>query len=633
MNLIYKEGTINGLNVNIGFFQLSMNILFLIILFAVLTVSLLVYRKQNKKIVSQSQSIILMDQLLGSINMSNGAEANLNTLLGILRSLFPAQDYFFYIIDENHNCYALKAMINSTADPGDIRPSYSGLSDFAVDTYSPQVSLPVEEFPESVTWGCEGNETIVKLPVTGGKGMIHIRLLPGTSVKNAGILELFGEKVKSVLDVILGMESEFSKHEYINVPSFNADSKAVIAVDFDNMSRTLLNVSIRAAIADGGLFIRKENSEYDIPVFTGLDKHTENLFKLDTNCHNSLFSLMGSNKILTLKKDDRKFFHMPSYLESSGVELLILINVKKGEKDGLMVYWYKNIPNLDRYRITTMMMLSKRMGDILESHSSFKELADSYSGVLKMLCQTLDSINSNTVGYSELMSRYALIICRELKLSEKETQEIALAAYLSNIGILGLKSDIISNKGKYSVVQFETMKQHVLIGASIIETTLANKNIAKYIRFHHERVDGHGYPNGLKGKEIPLGARIIAVVQSFMAKIMGRSNREPLPFEKALEILSLDSGSQLDGDVVEALVRWFRKKQEPVLNTGRSLGPCWEMRCSPSSICSRCPAYKSTGKNCWEFDGVNCIAHGNRCRSCFIYTEAIYRKGLFIANK
>ena len=85
--------------------------------------------------------------------------------------------------------------------------------------------------------------------------------------------------------------------------------------------------------------------------------------------------------------------------------------------------------------------------------------------------------------------------------------------------------------------------------------------------------------------------------------------------------LKIASGTQLDENIVEVFITWFEKKEKIFKNRNCSLGNCFDMRCSPEHICINCPAYKDTTKNCWEFKGVNCIEHGNKCENCFVRTE------------
>jgi HD-GYP domain-containing protein (c-di-GMP phosphodiesterase class II) len=248
-----------------------------------------------------------------------------------------------------------------------------------------------------------------------------------------------------------------------------------------------------------------------------------------------------------------------------------------------------------------------------------------YVNILKQLAKMIDNLNPYTVGYSEMMSRYSIVIGKQLGMPEEEIRDLALAAYLSNIGVLGLSNDLYQKEGKFTEAEYEMMKLHAEVGASMVSVTTGNKRVASYIMYHHERIDGAGYPAGLRGADIPLGARIIGVVQTFLAKINGRKGRDPLPFDRALEMLQSAAGTQLDKQVVQAFVAWFESKQQNPAFSERSLGHCWEMCCTPSSICEHCPVYQQSGgtafKNCWEYEGNLCSSHGKSCSTCFVRTE------------
>ena len=264
-------------------------------------------------------------------------------------------------------------------------------------------------------------------------------------------------------------------------------------------------------------------------------------------------------------------------------------------------------------------------GELIGYQNSLRQLSTTYINILKKLSQLLNNVGL-PVGYSEQMSRYCIIIAQELKLPEDVIKDIALSAYLSNIGVLGISTELYQKEGKYTDKEFELMKLHAEVGASIVKVTTGNERAASYIMHHHERMDGNGYPSALKELDIPIGAKIIAVVQTFLAKINGRPYRDPLPFSQALKTLSSASGAQLDPGIVRVFIEWFQvKAMDPKFNA-RSLGSCWEMNCSPSSVCEHCPAYGRTDVNCWDVEGINCKAHGKTCETCFVRTELETRK-------
>lgn len=245
---------------------------------------------------------------------------------------------------------------------------------------------------------------------------------------------------------------------------------------------------------------------------------------------------------------------------------------------------------------------------------------------LKAFVRTVENMNPYWVGYSEQVMRYTLAIASEIGYPERELSSLAVAAYFSNIGMYLLSEELMEKAGEYLPHEVEQMKLHAEIGALIAEIFLGDRETADMIRYHHERMDGLGYPEGLKGEEIPLGARMIAVVQTFLAKMSGRSYRPALDFEQALLHVQRAAGSQLDESLVSALLSWIEKKQSISRQNGLPLGRCYEVFSVPSEICGECPVYRGSTPYCWEEKENLCHFHGKSCDTCVIRTEYLSRE-------
>jgi HD-GYP domain-containing protein (c-di-GMP phosphodiesterase class II) len=239
----------------------------------------------------------------------------------------------------------------------------------------------------------------------------------------------------------------------------------------------------------------------------------------------------------------------------------------------------------------------------------------------------IDNLNPYTVGYSEQMMRYALSVGREMGLSGQELLDLGLAARFSNIGVIGLRRELLTKEGRYTEFEYESMKMHCEIGASMVTLATGNRRAASYILHHHERVDGYGYPYGLKGEAIPLGARILYVVQFYLAKVNGRAWRDPVPFEEAIAALLKAVGTQLDGEVVNAFITWLTRVQTHPEVQGKPLAACHEMLSVPKEICESCLVYAESGSiKCWELGDNACQAHGRTCATCVVRTEYLHRQ-------
>lgn len=600
---------------------------FLGIFLVLMLLFLYLYLHQRKKVKILEKRTELVKGLLCNFQPAAGVEKMAGAFIAIIRSLVEAGDYYFYILDQKSNQFMLKTARRAVGDEPNIRPDYSGLLPYKKEDYTPPLALPAELQPDTVSLVKDGEVPLLVLPVRGGQALLRIGPVKSIRDKTRSDLEYLLQICQPLIEIVLDLEKLQAQVEVQETSSKAVQNVTNAAMDFKSVLEMLMNLSIHMIGASGGCFIIRDEANPTIPFIRGLAEDIEALFRKDAEGQTLLDEMLASEDFRSLVKGEKDFYQLPSYYAAAGIELLILVRIVAHSGRAIAAFWYKEMPQVELHRFTVLQMMKKRMADLLDNHQWLKGLSQSYTEMLKMLVQTVDNLEPYTVGYSELMGRYAEIIAREMRLDQQEINDIVLAASLSNVGLLGFSNQLLFKTGQYTEAEFETMKLHASIGASIVEATIANHNVASYIRHHHERMDGNGYPAGLKGEEIPLGARIIAVVQTFLAKINGRKYRDPLPYGKAIELLKAASHTQLDGEVVNVLINWFKKKQANPARKGRSLGSCWEMRCAPSSICQPCPAYQRTDVNCWEVEGTLCEAHGNKCETCLVYTEFLYRMG------
>ncbi|MCL5966654.1 MAG: response regulator [Deltaproteobacteria bacterium] len=154
-------------------------------------------------------------------------------------------------------------------------------------------------------------------------------------------------------------------------------------------------------------------------------------------------------------------------------------------------------------------------------------------------------------GNSHITMEYARSVAETMKLGPETVDEIVVAALLHDIGRIGIKSEILTEKKKITEAEYKTIQSHCENGAKILESIPFPWKIKPIITHHHERYDGKGYPSGLKGREIPIGARILAVVDAFAAMTANRPYRRSLTREEAIRELHNNVGTQFDPEVVE----------------------------------------------------------------------------------
>lgn len=174
--------------------------------------------------------------------------------------------------------------------------------------------------------------------------------------------------------------------------------------------------------------------------------------------------------------------------------------------------------------------------------------------LVDVLGTTLDAKNAYTCGHSERVADYALIISQALHLSEREQMRIHIGAHLHDIGKIGIPDAILNKNGKLTFQEFEVMKKHPGLGANIVEKVEVLHPIIDIVKHHHERMDGRGYPDGLKQEEISLAARIVAIADSFDAMTSIRAYRGAMTYTDALHELKNNAGTQFDKYVVTKIL-------------------------------------------------------------------------------
>ena len=188
------------------------------------------------------------------------------------------------------------------------------------------------------------------------------------------------------------------------------------------------------------------------------------------------------------------------------------------------------------------------------------QLKKTYLDVIHALAFAIDEKDPYTHNHSKNVTRYAIAISREMGLSEGEIDIIGRASLLHDLGKIGTPDYILTKPGKLSPQEWEKIKLHPHKGAKILEPLEFLNAEAKLVLQHHERFDGKGYPKGIKGKSISLGARIIAIADSFDAMIRERSYRRALTNQEVITKLKKGAGMQFDPKVVDVLLKLLQKE-------------------------------------------------------------------------
>src|SRR5246127_5452522 len=250
------------------------------------------------------------------------------------------------------------------------------------------------------------------------------------------------------------------------------------------------------------------------------------------------------------------FWSFPYYLVgAAAVGLVGIINRSAGWQTSLLVlpliYWVYRSYRLYLGRLEA----EKERVEVEKRH--VEQIASLNMRTIEALALAIEAKDHTTHTHLQRVRTYAVEMARELDLGEEQIEALRAAALLHDIGKLAVPEQIINKPGKLTPEEFEKMKVHPLVGAEILDRVAFPYPVAPIVRSHHERWDGSGYPEGLIGEEIPIGARILSAVDSLDALASHRQYRQALPLAAAMEKVKERSGTWFDPKVVEILQRRY----------------------------------------------------------------------------
>ncbi len=262
--------------------------------------------------------------------------------------------------------------------------------------------------------------------------------------------------------------------------------------------------------------------------------------------HNGCVSICNTSPEVAQKK---------VYIEL-GIKSEAVIPLKVDERViGLLHLASSNLNSFDAADEAILQILSDHLAIALHNSRLFEQVRGLHVASIKALAAAVDARDPYTHGHSARVSEFAAVIAREMGLPPEQVEMVRFAGLLHDIGKIGISDQILRKVGPLDPIERAVMMSHPASGAAILEKTQAHVDMVPLIRHHHEWFAGGGYPDGISGDRIPLGARILAVADALDAMISDRPYRLGLGLDQARERLMAGQGTQFDPQVVQAFLR------------------------------------------------------------------------------
>jgi len=329
------------------------------------------------------------------------------------------------------------------------------------------------------------------------------------------------------------------------------------AKTLERVLNSLLDLAEEIITCKGAIlfFVDEHSSEFDVAIKRNINKKIEQ--KINLQIKNKVIDwALKKGKTIALpdidenpdETDKISFVLVPLIAHDKPIGLL---NIITETPEG-------NITSID---LSLLTILAKQAALAIENVKLYESMKKDQINIIRALASTVDAKDHYTLGHSQKVSEYSVRIAEELKFPERDIETIKYAALLHDIGKIAIPDDIIKKPSKLTESEFEIVKKHPAIGAKIIKEMESLSAMVPIILHHHERFDGKGYPDGLKGEQIPIGARIVHVADAYDTMVSARSYRDMLPPQLAISELRKNAGSQFDPAIVDLFILSFKKSE------------------------------------------------------------------------
>ena len=321
----------------------------------------------------------------------------------------------------------------------------------------------------------------------------------------------------------------------------------VIDDDTSNLkmaSRILSGEKMRVSCLKSGEDAIKFLNE-NTPDLVLLDVHMPGMDGFETIAAIQKIKSAANIPVIFLTADD------DSNTETRGLESGAMDFIKKPFVPEVLLLRVRHTIDLIRLQTDLSREVEKKTQEVMEQHKKLERISIQ---IVKTLSNAIDAKDTYTNGHSTRVAEYSRKIAGRLGLSAKEQDDIYMIGLLHDVGKIGVPDAIINKPAKLTDEEYSIIKQHPIMGAEILKSITEFPKLSRGARWHHERYDGKGYPDGISGEDIPMEARIIAVADAYDAMSSRRSYRDVLPQTQVRSEVLKSKGTQFDPVFAEIMI-------------------------------------------------------------------------------
>ena len=376
------------------------------------------------------------------------------------------------------------------------------------------------------------------------------------------IVSLSNEIAMVIENAMLFNERERKVVELDNL--LKATEAIASAMQLDPLLDTIMELGVKVMDAEGCSVLLVDEKKKKLQFVAASGAKKEEVKKLSLDMGEGAAGWVAQNDQSLLIEDvsqDTRFSKKVDKTLGQETKSLICVPLKVKERTiGVMeVINKKGNRTFNQSDMVLFKPLSAQAAVAIERARLYEDLEDMFLSTVKSLAAAIDAKDPYTRGHSERVTRFSILIARELGLDDKTQRDVQLCGLLHDVGKIGVPISILRKKDKLTDEDWKHIRRHPVLGAEIISPITQLKELVRNVRYHHERYDGKGYPDNLKGEDIPLISRILAVADTFDALTSERPYRNGLSDKAALEEMEVVKGTQLDPACVEAFLAGYRK--------------------------------------------------------------------------